>query len=506
MNIESRKTKLRINTISSLLFQMSTIICGFITPKLLLFYYGSEVNGLVASITQFLSLIAFLELGVGAVVQSSFYKPLADNDVLLISKIMASAEKFFRRLAVILLVYGFFLIIIYPLVVKNDFDILYTATLIAAMSISSFAQYYFGVTERLLLSADQRGYIQYNAQTITLVVNTIASAVLILQGAPIQLVKLVTSLIYLVRPFILRIYVNNHYQIDRHVKYSSEPIQQKWNGVAQHIAAVVLDGTDNVVLTLFATLADVSIYSVYYLVVYGVKSLFMSMTNGIQALTGELWAKQEIAELNQFFGRIEWYIHTGTTFIFGCTASLILPFVCIYTAGVHDTNYTVPLFALLITLANGFHCLRLPYNIMILSAGHYRQTQYNYIIAAGLNVIVSIATVKMWGLVGVAIGTLIAMLYQTIWMAVYNSKNILCWPICNFLKQIFVDTVSFVLAFSLSTLFHLGGESYLLWIILAIKTTFIWGVIILCINCIVYKENVQLLISSVLKKFVMRGR
>lgn len=101
----------------------------------------------------------------------------------------------------------------------------------------------------------------------------------------------------------------------------------KWNGVAQHIAAVVLDGTDNIVLSIFATLSDVSIYSVYHLVVYGVKQLFTSMTNGIHSLIGELWAKQELDTLNRTFGWTEWAIHTGVTYVFGCTGLLILPFV-----------------------------------------------------------------------------------------------------------------------------------------------------------------------------------
>ena len=41
--------------------------------------------------------------------------------------------------------------------------------------------------------------------------------------------------------------------------YEKEPIQQKWNGIAQHVAAVVIGGTDTVVLTLFSTLQNVSI-------------------------------------------------------------------------------------------------------------------------------------------------------------------------------------------------------------------------------------------------------
>ena len=59
--------------------------------------------------------------------------------------------------------------------------------------------------------------------------------------------------------------------------------------MAQHVSAVILDGTDNIVLTIFSGLKAVSVYSVYNLVVSGVKQLLLSMTNGIQSLIGVLW-------------------------------------------------------------------------------------------------------------------------------------------------------------------------------------------------------------------------
>ena len=440
-----RKLLLAKNTVASLIAQITTLICGFILPRLFLQHYGSEVNGLVNSISQFLSVIAFLELGVGAVVQSSLYKPLAEKDNQQISKVMVSANKFFQRLARILLVYVISLMIIYPFIANQNFGFIYTATLIAAISISSFAQYYFGIVNSLLLNADQRGYIQYNAQTVTIILNTIVCAIMISMNGTIQVVKLVTSLIYLARPVILQIYVNNHYAINWKIKYTQEPIKQKWNGVAQHVASVVLDGTDTIVLTVFSTLSNVSIYSVYFLVVKGVKTLFLSITNGIQALIGELWAKQELEQLKNFFGWIEWLIHTGTTYVFSCTAALIVPFIQVYTLGIRDANYIQPTFAILLTLANAMHCLRLPYNIMVLAAGHYKQTQRNYIVAAILNVVVSVLTVKIWGLIGVAIGTLVAMTYQTIWLAVYDSRNFIYWPLKKVIRQFLVDIINFIL-------------------------------------------------------------
>ena len=493
-----RSKRLKLNTVSSLVFQVTTLICGFVLPRLILASFGSEVNGLVNSITQFLHIIAFLELGVGAVVQSSLYKPLAKRNDDEVSKIIVSANKFFVKIAIILLVYVAVLAFTYPLFVNSSFDHVYTATLILAMSISSFAQYYFGVVDRLLLSADQKGYIQYTAQSLTLLLNTFACAILIKIGASIHVVKLSTSFIYLLRPLFLRVYVNRNYYLNRKIHYDEEPIKQKWNGIAQHVASVVLDQTDIIVLTTFSTLTNVSIYSVYHLVIFGVKNLFLSLTNGVQSLMGEMLARKEMENLRFFFDSTEWLLHTGTVFVFGCTGVLILPFVQVYTYGVTDANYTVPLFAVLITIAHAGHCLRLPYNILILAAGHYKQTQSNYIIAACLNIIISILTVRAWGLVGVAIGTLVAMLYQTVWMAFYDTRNILKSSITGFFKHLLVDVICVVLASLITCRIPMKGVTYLAWFLLAIVDALIWGIVILFINIIFYKEKVQRLVGKVL--------
>lgn len=496
-----RKERLVKNTKASLVFQVTSIVSGFVLPKLILHNFGSEINGLVNSIAQFLQMISFLELGIGAVIQSSLYKPLADNDYKQVSRIVVSASRFFKRLAKILLVYVLILLAVYPYIAGQDYGHLYTAALIVAMSASSFCQYYFGIVNQLLLTADQRGYIQYNTQTITIVLNTLACVILIQLGASIHIVKLATALIFLARPVVLRLYVDRKYTIDRKITYTEEPIQQKWNGVAQHVAAVVLDSTANVILTVFATLSDVSIYSVYHLVLYGLKTLYTSMTTGIRSLLGELWAKKELSELSKTFGWVEWLLNTGAVLIFGCTGTLILPFVAVYTKGITDADYIQPLFAALITFAQAGHCLRLPYNMMILAAGHYKQTQSNYLIAAALNILISIIMVKCFGLVGVAIGTLVAMAYQTVWMALYNSRNIIKWPFKNFIKQIGIDALSVALGILATRWLVLGSVTYRAWILLAIMHAVIWIFVVIFVNMLFYKDKMSALGSKLIKRF-----
>lgn len=490
------------NSITPLIYQVTTITCGFILSRLILGHFGTEVNGLVNSITQFLAVIAFLELGVGAVVQSSLYKPLADKDNITVSKVITSADKFFRRLGYILAIYVVVMLFYYPYLVKQSFSFTFTATLIVAISIRSFAQYFFGIVNRLLLLADQKAYIQYIAQTAAVIANTTGCYILIAFDCSVQVVYGLTSLIFLLQPLAIHLYIKRSYALDRQIHYDVEPIKQKWNGIAQHIAAVILSSSDSIVLTTFSTLVNVSIYTVYYLPMSGARLMIMSMISGINALIGNLWAKQDLAELRKVFAWTEWSIHTGTTLIFTLTAILIVPFVQVYTYGVNDANYMQPLFGVLLVAANSGYCLRLPYNIMILVAGHYKQTQHNYIITAVMNIVISIIGVKQFGLIGVALGILAAMVYQTVWMAWYNSKNFIQWPMKNFFKQIGVDAVSAVGIYWLGSLMEMSSVSYVAWVILAVKVTAIGGIVVLLVNGVFYREY----LGKISRKVVMVAR
>ncbi len=485
-----RSKKLRWNIASAMSYQVFTIFCGFLVPRFLLESYGSAVNGLVNSISQFLGLITYLDCGIGAVLQTALYEPLAAQDDQRVSGMLRSGRRFYRKIAGVLVVYVAALILLYPVAVDSSFDRAFSGSLIAVMSITAFAQYYWGMTDQLLLAADQRLYITNTVQIITLLANTGACILLMRQGFSIQTVKLATSVIFLAKPLLFRFYVNQYHTIDRTPSCREEPLTQKWNGLAQHIAAVVIGGTDTVVLSLFSTLENVSVYGVYFLVINGLEKLFVSASSGFRSYFGDLWAKQELAQLRTAFDSLAWAIHTGVVFVFGCASVLLVPFVSVYTAGITDVNYTVPEFALLITLAYGFYCLRLPYDTMVLAGYHYKQTQWSYLVAAALNLSISIFLVQKLGLVGVAIGTLVSMAYQTVWLAWYNSKNLVVYPFSDFLRQLALDILSFSIAYGLTKDVQLMTLNYGAWLILAAKTALLWASVLGAVNLIFRRKQI----------------
>lgn len=484
-----RNKRLAWNTISALAYQVTTVLCGFILPRAILSRYGSEVNGLVNSVAQFLQMIAFLELGVGAVIQSALYKPLADRDMGKISEVIASGNRFFRKLGGILVVYVALLVVIFPVLVDDTFGFAFDATLILAMSISYFARYYCGIIDNLLLDADQKAYIINVIDTISLIINTACCYFLVYAGFPIQVVKLTTAGIFLVSPILARLYIRRNYQIDRKCTYDKDPVEQKWNGVAQHIAAIVLDSTDIVVLSVFSTMSSVSIYSVYLMVVSGIKNLFLSCLSGIGSLFGELWATQEREELNGYFAFTEWITHVMALFVWCCTYKLIVPFVLVYTEGVTDVNYNVPVFAALICTAYALYCLRLPFNEMILAAGEYKNTQGIFITAAAINLIMSVVAVNRWGLIGVAIGTIVAMLYQMLHMGYFVISYLKVHSFARWMKQLVFDVLTILLVLAATGMITGTASSWLGWIVLAVKHAVVIGICIVFASFVFYRKE-----------------
>lgn len=487
-----RSKKALINIISSILLQIITIICGFIIPKLIIKTYGSNVNGMIASIVQFLAFVTLLESGFGPVIKSTLYKPIASKDKPTIEKILKTSEKIFRSISYIFIIYIIILIIILPIALNNEFDKLFTISLIIILSISTFAEYYFGMTYRLYLQAEQKTYVISIIQICTLILNTIAVILLIHFGASIQIVKLATASIFVFRPILQNIYVKKKYNINLKNVKDDYKLKQKWDGLAQHIAFVIHNNTDIVILTLCGNLAEVSVYSIYATILNAIKNIVQSINGGIDASFGDMIAKDEQETLNKTFKIYEFIYFTIATILFSSTLFLIIPFVKIYTKGITDVNYVRPTFAIIMLLAKFMLIIRQPYNDLVKTAGHFKETRVGAWCEAISNIIISFVLVWKFGIIGVAIGTLFAMVIRTIEFMYHSSKYILKRSVLYSFKRLFVIALEMgIITFIIYKIPKIDIIGYKDWIIQALIVTSISSLAVLLMNCIIYKENVR---------------
>ncbi len=485
-----RSKKAVINIFTNLLFQIVVIIYGFIVPRLIIGYYGSDVNGLISSITQFLAYITLLESGFGPVVKSLLYKPIAEKDEGTIRNILKTSESFFRKIAIIFCFYIVLLCIIYPLIVAESFSWIYTASLIVIIGISTFAEYFFGMTYSLYLQAKQNNYIISIIQIITYIVSIIIVVILVRFSVSIHIIKLVCGLTFMLRPIIQNFYVKKKYKINFTDCNDKFDLKQKWDGLAQHIAAVIHSNTDITILTIFTDLIEVSVYSIYYLVVKGIKSIIQAFTNGIDASFGDIIAKNEKKNLIVKFNIYEIVYNTVLVILFSSTMILIIPFVSVYTLNVTDANYIRPLFGLLLVISEYIWAIRLPYSSITLAAGHFKETRKGAWIECISNIIISIVLVKKYGIVGVAIGTIFAMTIRTIEFIYHTNKYILSRSIWESFKKIIIVVINTLLIVVIcNNLPFKENINYVNWIINALMVVSTACVISMTVNYLLFKKE-----------------
>lgn len=411
-----------LNTASTLLLQIIMLFAGFIIPKLILDAFGSDVNGLVSSLTQFLNYIALVEGGITGVIVATLYRPLTRHDNEKISSILSAARKFYNKIGLVFIIYTIVLAVVYPLVFNTGFSFLYVASLTIILSISLVIQYMMALTYRTLLNADKKIYVVSFTQAIIQILGIILAFISIKVFPDIHLFKFLTGIVFILQPIVFSRYVKKHYEIKSDAVGDNSLIKGRWNGFAINTAAFIHNSTDVAVLTIFTNLATVSVYSVYALITNGIKSIINSLVSSLNPTLGHAYAREDFDDLNQKIDMYEYIVFMLVFLIFSVAGLLITPFVSIYTSGLTDADYFQPLFGVLLVISEALYLLKFPHLNLAYSANKFKEISKPAFIEAGLNIVISVALAPFLGIIGVAIGTIVAMTYRMIFHVYFTSK------------------------------------------------------------------------------------
>ena len=454
------------NLVSALVLQIITMLSGFILPRLIISTFGSEINGLVSSITQFLSFISLLEGGLGAVVLAELYKPIESNDDIQTNAILQSCQRFFSQLAIVFVIFTVTIGIGYGICMRDKYSFAYVFTLVLILSFITIVQYLFSITFKLLLQAQQRIYIVNTVASVTVALNLVVTVILIYIYPSIHIIKLFSAIVFLIQPIVYaKCTERKFHKKNRNRTGENYTIKNRWDGFAQNLAHFVNLNTDIAVITIFLSLSDISVYSVYMLPITALRSVIVSLTNSYQSALGKYYAQGDYAKLKENSKRFADLNTILSTILFSTCTILINQFVRLYTKGITDANYFQPLFALTIIIANMIYCIREPYRLLILSAGNFKETNFGAVFEAILNLLISIILIRPLGLFGVAVGTLIAILYRFIYFAIYLRKEILQKDFKDYLPSVMRVFVVLVIIIASYYFINLQIENYVMFVL-----------------------------------------
>ena len=489
------------NSFSNLLLQILTIISGFIIPKLTLDNFGSEVNGLVSSLTQFLNYITLIEGGVTSVITANLYKPLVNNEKSKINSIMKTTNRFYKNISYIYIIYSIILAVFYPVLFKTSFSYIYVFSLTLILSISLLIQYMFSLSLRTLLIAGKKMYIVSIVQILILLLNLLLFYVTIKIYPNIHALKLITGLLYIIQPIVFNRVIKKYYELDKNVNEDKNLLKSRWDGFAINVAYFIHNGTDIAILTILTNLKRVSVYSVYTLVTAGIKKIIMSLSSGINPTIGNIYATGKKEELDKKFEIYEFSIFILVFFFFTVGCLLITPFVLLYTNNITDISYNEPSLGYILMLAEGIYCLREPYVGLAYSANKFKDIKWPSYIEASINIILSVVLVFHFGLIGVAIGTLVAMTYRTLFHVHYFKKKVLNRPVWIFYKKLLLFSIISIIGILICNyLISIKPINLLNWVICAIIYSVVFGILYLIISKIFYKEDLKYFQNKFKKK------
>lgn len=498
MNREEKAIMKRItllNMASGLILQFFTIISGFVVPRIVLSYFGSDVNGLVSSLNQFLGYITLIEGGVTGVITANLYKPLVEKDMERVSSVLVTAKKFYKKIGFIFIAYTIGLALLYPVVFNNKFSYSYVASLTLILSMMLMIQYLYSITLRTLLFADKKGYVVSITQTGIVILNMVLVYLSVKVYPSIHILKLISGSLFILQPLVFSYYIKKNYSISWDAVPNNKLIKERWNGFAINIAAFIHNGTDIAILTIFTDLKMVSIYSVYALVTSGLKQLITSCVSGISHTVGQTYAKGNEEELNLKLDLYEYIIFTLVTGMFTLAALLITPFVLLYTKGVTDAEYYQPIFGVLLILSEAFYIIKFPHLDLSYSANKFKEITFPAYIEAAINITVSVVLVKFFGLTGVTVGTILAMIYR---MAFHIRFTKVLIPSRNqwifYRKLVLFGLVSLISYFTCSNMLPMKNITVISWIVHASEYACIVATLVVIMSLVFFKKELAFFI------------
>ncbi|MGN0183695.1 MAG: lipopolysaccharide biosynthesis protein [Aristaeellaceae bacterium] len=465
-----RRNNIYKSAIVGLLEELTAIISGFILPRMILVHFGSEYNGIIASATQFIGCIALLRSGIGMATKAALYAPLHNHEKAAVNAIMSASMKFLRRVSYIFAVGIIVFACLYPFCIKEDFSWGFTASLVLIIGLGTFFQYCFGLGNQLLLEADQKYYIVSAITIVNTLFNTIIAVICMKSGMSMHGVKLCSSVVYCITPVCLHFYVNRKYGLDRKAVPDWKRISKRWDAFGMQLANFVNSNTDLIVASLFLNMREVSVYTVYYLAINGIRKIITRISTGVEAALGNLRAERDGEKLKESFLHFEFVLNFICSFMFSCLIVLIVPFVGVYTKGIADANYARHVFAIVACFAELFDCLKLAYTFMVQATGAFSETKGFFYMEAAINIAASVILVKLMGLVGIVAGTLLAMIYRTIVLARFVYNDVLRLPLSLFCRRL-ITTVGCVLinvCIGLPVIFRLQMDRYGQWFDIAV--------------------------------------
>lgn len=377
------------------------------------------VNGLFSNI---LTMLSLAEMGIGSAILYNMYRPIAEGDEVQIAKLMNFYQRAYSIIGCVVAVCGLCITPFLGYIIKDQPNIP-NITVIYLLFLANTVFSYFFAYKRSIFSADQRERVLHFFRLLFYMVRSIVQIVILLAFKSFLAYLVVQILCTMLENLTVSIFADRQYPFLR--KYKNSVLSKtEAKGILDHVKALfiykigstALDGTDNILISVFDGVISVGLLSNYTLVTTSVQLLLSQVISSLTGSVGNYVAQESEEKHEKLLERLTFlnFIIYGGSFV--VLISCLTPFVAVWAG----ENYVLS-FAVVFV-----HCLNMYIYGMMNSVWTFRSTmglfmhgKWRPLISAIINIVVSILLAQRMGLLGVLLGTTITRMTTNVWYDPY---------------------------------------------------------------------------------------
>ncbi|WP_148335209.1 lipopolysaccharide biosynthesis protein [Bacillus massilioanorexius] len=378
---------------------------------------GAEYLGVSGLYSSILMVLSLAELGIANVMIYSLYKPIRDQDEGAICALLNYYKKIYKRIAIAVLLFGISIVPILHMVINSNLTyndlVLYYLIFLLNSVVSYFVAY-----KTALINADQKNYIiTFVGTACALLTNILQIIVLvIIKSFTLYLIIMVigtvlNNIILSIKADKLYPYIKQPYDIAKsQIKEINKNIRSMFLFKIGH---VVMNNTDNILISMMVGTIYVGYYSNYFMLVNVVSSFISIIIQSLHASIGNLNAESNVIKSYKFFNMLLLFFHWLSAFSSLCFLVVFADFITIWIGESYLLDSSD-----VIAIVFNFYIQNIVTPVWIYreTLGLFNQIKYIMLCAAIVNLILSIVLGSYWGLAGIIISTAFARMLTNVWV------------------------------------------------------------------------------------------
>ena len=461
---KSRSEYAFLNMLSGLSGYVLNMLLGIVCRMVFTRVFTADYLGITGLFNNVIGMLSLAELGIGSAIVYALYEPLAKNDTAKIATLVKFYGKCYRVIGLVVFAVGLALMPFMDLIITEKPDIAENYNVIYLILLFNTASTYFFSYRSSLLVAAQKNYIITFFSNIMVVVQNIVQIVIILSFKSYIGYLLVSATGIFITNVYSYIVAQKQYPFIKKLKSAAPLSKEEKSGLVRNVRAltmnriggILVNSTDNIIITYFSNLASVGLLSNYTLLSTSVSSVLNIVFTSLNASVGNHNVSETKDKKLSMFNTI----NLANFWLYGWSSIGFVVLANDVVKLMFGEGYLLPV-SIPLVVATNYYIVGMQNAVWTYSNTHglFHQVRYVPIITASINLVASFALGRLWGLFGILLATVISRLLTSVWHSpyivfkyvfgihfkAYMKKYIwyavvlvatgaICWFVCSFIN------------------------------------------------------------------------